>query len=728
MTNKISASNLQISQELYDFIEKDACPGTGIIPNHFWSELSKILQDLAPRNRELLFKRDELQEKIDAWHRDHDMAYYLSHPQEYKSFLQEIGYIVPVGPDFHIGTRGCDYEISIVAGPQLVVPVMNARYALNAANSRWGSLFDALYGTDVISEEEGAERSGGYNPGRGAKVMAYADDFLDQAIPLKRARHALVRRYFLSNKSGHIVLSVELQDNTVTELDNPDQLVGFQGGFTSPTAFLFANHGLHIEIQLDASSMIGKQHHAGVKDVVLESAMTTIQDCEDSIAAVDASDKVLAYRNWLGLMKGTLSETFKKSDQTIERRLVKDRQYKGTSGETVVMQGRSLLLVRNVGHLMTTDAVLDAKGNQIPEGILDAMVTTLCCLHDLRGDLTQRNSREGSIYIVKPKMHGPEEVAFTNELMSRVEAAYQLSPNTIKVGVMDEERRTSVNLKECIRAVKDRVFFINTGFLDRTGDEIHTSMLAGPFLPKEAVKGQPWIGAYENSNVDVGIGAGFISRAQIGKGMWAKPDMMGDMMSQKVVHPQVGASCAWVPSPTAATLHAIHYHQINVASVQRTLSSRPKASVDDILRIPLMTEKTLSSEEIQKELDNNAQGILGYVVRWIDQGVGCSKVPDISNVGLMEDRATLRISSQHIANWLYHGICSETQVLETMKRMAAIVDSQNAGDSNYHPMAPSFNGIAFQAACDLVFKGMAQPNGYTEPVLHARRREFKASL
>jgi malate synthase len=712
MSNNISYGNLQISQVLYDFIEKEACPGTGVSPKDFWATLGAILEKMAPRNKALLQKRDELQAQIDAWHKQHDMAYYVAHKDEYKQFLQDIGYLVPVGKDFHIGTRGCDYEISIVAGPQLVVPVMNARYALNAANARWGSLFDALYGTDVI----GGDRSGEYSTQRGTQVMDYADDILDQAIPLKRGRHSFVTEYRLSNENGHIVAVAELKDRTVTGLSNPDKLVGFQGGFNSPTALLFANHGLHLEIQLDRDSFIGKQHHAGVKDVVLESAMTTIQDCEDSVAAVDGEDKVVAYRNWLGLMNGTLSENFRKGEKVITRTLNKDRTYKGTSGETVIMQGRSLLLVRNVGHLMTTDAVLDNRGNEIPEGILDAMVTTLCSIHDIKGNSPFKNSREGAVYIVKPKMHGPEEVGFTNDLMDAVEDAFGLKRNTIKVGVMDEERRTSVNLKECIRAVKDRIFFINTG------------MLAGPFVPKDAVKGQPWIGAYENSNVDIGIGTGFTGKAQIGKGMWAKPDLMADMMAQKVVHQQVGANCAWVPSPTAATLHAIHYHQINVANVQRTLSSRPKASVDDILLIPLMTENKLTPEQIQKELDNNAQGILGYVVRWVDQGIGCSKVPDISNVGLMEDRATLRISSQHIANWLCHGICSKEQVLETMKRMAIIVDKQNAGDPLYQDMAPNYDGIAFKAACDLVLEGMVQPNGYTEPVLHRRRRELKQKL
>ena len=728
MPNNISNNNLQISQVLYDFIEKEAAPGTGIEPKHFWAAMGKIVETFAPRNRALLKKRDDIQAQVDAWHKSHDMAYTLSHPDEYKQFLQSIGYLVPVGDDYKIGTRGNDYEISIVAGPQLVVPVMNARYALNAANARWGSLFDALYGTDVIPETSGATRTATYNPLRGQKAIAYADEFLDQAIPLKSGRHENVQQYRLANESGHITLEILMKDHSATTLCQPDKLVGFQGGFSSPTTLLFANHGLHLEIQLDATHIIGKQHHAGVKDVVLESAMTTIQDCEDSVAAVDASDKVAVYRNWLGLMKGTLTEEFKKGDKTITRRLNPDRVYKGTSGETVIMQGRSLLLVRNVGHLMTTDAILDRQGNEIPEGLMDAMVTSLCSLHDLKGTGTLKNSREGNIYIVKPKMHGPEEVQFCNDVMDAVEDALGLKRNTIKVGVMDEERRTSVNLKESIRAVKDRVFFINTGFLDRTGDEIHTSMQAGPFLPKDTIKNQPWIGAYENSNVDIGVRAGFTGKAQIGKGMWAKPDMMADMMIQKVVHPNMGANCAWVPSPTAATLHAIHYHQINVAQTQRELASREPASVDTILMIPLMAENKLTPAQIQKELDNNAQGILGYVVRWIDQGVGCSKVPDINHVGLMEDRATLRISSQHLANWLLHGICTKEQVMETMKRMAIVVDQQNAGDPLYKNMAPAYDGVAFQAACDLVFKGLEQPNGYTEPLLHAHRRTMKQKL
>ena len=728
-SHNIAVSNLQISQPLYDFIEREAAPGTGISPAHFWTTLASILEDMTPRNQALLQKRGELQQQIDEWHKQHSIEEYLDNLEAYKQFLYDIGYLVPEGDDFSISTRDTDYEISIVAGPQLVVPVMNARYSLNAANARWGSLFNALYGTDVIPEEDGAENSDDYNPVRGALVMAYADEFLDQAIPLKRGRHSQVNEYRLVNQNGHLVMHAELNDRTVSGLSNPSKFIAFKGSVEAPNTLLFVNHGLHLEIQIDSEHPIGKAHHANVKDIYMESAMTTIQDCEDSVTAVDADDKVAVYRNWLGLMKGDLSAEVRKGDKTILRKLNDDRYYNGTSGETVIMQGRSLLLVRNVGHLMTTDAVLDGDGNEIPEGILDAMVTTLCALHDLKGDSSYRNSRNGNVYIVKPKMHGPDEVAFTNDLLNAVEDGFELARNTIKVGVMDEERRTSANLKECIRAVRERVFFINTGFLDRTGDEIHTSMLAGPFLPKNAVKEQPWIKAYEDSNVDTGITAGFTGRAQIGKGMWAKPDMMADMMAQKVVHPNVGANCAWVPSPTAATLHAIHYHQINVTTRQQELINRSHASLDDLLTIPLLLDRdSLSAEDIQKELDNNIQGMLGYVVRWIDQGVGASKVPDINDVGLMEDRATLRISSQHVANWLYHNICTEEQVMDTLKRMAKIVDKQNAHDPNYHNMAPDFDGIAFQAACDLVFKGTEQPNGYTEPVLHARRRELKAIL
>jgi malate synthase len=728
MLHTVSVSNLQISQVLYDFIEQEAALGTGISPKQFWAGLASIVDTMTPRNQALLAKRDEIQAAIDDWHRAHSVDEYRRDFAAYKSFLQDIGYLIPEGPEFKIGTRNTDYEISSVAGPQLVVPVMNPRYALNAANARWGSLFDALYGTDVIPEDDGAQKTGSYNPVRGQCVIDYADEFLDQAIPLKRGRHSQVREYRLFNSNGHFVLEVEMEDHTTTGLSNPGKLIGFRGEPEQPSALLFVNHGLHLELQIDPDHPVGKQHHASIKDVYMESALTTIQDCEDSVAAVDAHDKIVVYRNWLGLMKGDLEDSFEKNGKLITRCLNQDRSYHGTSGETVIMQGRSLLLVRNVGHLMTTDAVQDGEGKDIFEGILDAMVTTLCAMHDLQGNGRYRNSRNGNIYIVKPKMHGPEEVAYANDLLNAVEDALGLKRHTIKVGVMDEERRTSANLRECIRAVKDRIFFINTGFLDRTGDEIHTSMAAGPFLPKEAVKGQPWINAYENSNMDIGIEAGFTGKAQIGKGMWAKPDLMADMMAQKVAHPNVGANCAWVPSPTAATLHAIHYHQINVARTQRELSSRENAKLDDILTIPLMSPHSLTPAQIQAELDNNAQGILGYVVRWIDQGIGCSKVPDINHTGLMEDRATLRISSQHIANWLYHGICTEQQVMDTMKRMAEVVDLQNAGDPHYRNMAPDFDGIAFKAACDLVFRGVEQPNGYTEPVLHARRRELKQLL
>ena len=723
MISRIDCNGLSVARELYDLVNDEIIPGSGVSPEDFWSGLAQLVGDFGPRNRALLEKRNLIRAQVNQWHDTHSGTIDLP---AYRQFLSDIGYLVPEGEDFEITTSQVDPEIASIAGPQLVVPVSNARYALNAANARWGSLYDALYGTDVISEEDGCEKGGRFNPARGHKVIEYAAGLLNEIVPLARGNHIDVSEYRVDTSVSPVVLKITLQDDSSTELARPEQFAGFaESGGTE--LVLLENNGLHIELQIDRDHPVGEMSESGLKDVCMEAALTTIQDCEDSVAAVDAQDKVNVYRNWLGLMKGDLADTFEKGDRTITRRLNPDRHYTTPDGTELTLHGRSMMLVRNVGHLMTTGAVLDSKGREIPEGLLDGMVTTLCAVNNIRGNTKMPNSRCGSIYIVKPKMHGPEEVAFTNELFDRIEDCLGLERHTIKVGVMDEERRTTVNLKECIRAVSERIVFINTGFLDRTGDEIHTSMEAGAFLPKDEIKTQPWILAYEDWNVDIGLECGFSGRAQIGKGMWAMPDEMKAMMESKIAHLEAGANCAWVPSPTAATLHATHYLRYDVSKRQQELMSRERASLDDILTPPLLGERKLSAEEIQSELDNNAQGILGYVVRWIDQGIGCSKVPDINHVGLMEDRATLRISSQHICNWLHHGICSGEQVMETMKRMAKVVDEQNAGDPLYRNMAPAFEeSVAFLAACDLVFMGRDQPSGYTEPLLHLRRIEAKA--
>lgn len=711
MSNYVKAASLKVDQQLFNFVNGEVLPVIGIEKDAFWNKFSKLIEELTPKNRALLQRRDELQAKINNWHKknDFDVA-------AYQSFLTEIGYLEPEVEDFSITTKNVDSEIALQAGPQLVVPVNNARYAINAANARWGSLYDALYGTDAIAETDGAEKTADYNPVRGAKVIAAGRDFLDKAAPLQTGSHKEAQCYKVTE--GQLIISLEKGETT---LKNAGQLKG-----VSENGILLENNGLHFEIQIDDTHPIGKADPAGVKDILMEAALTTIMDCEDSVAAVDAEDKVLVYKNWLGLMQGKLTASFSKNGKQINRTLNPDREYTSLSGELFTLPGRSLMFVRNVGHLMTNSAVLDFNGEEVFEGILDCVITSAIAKQSFSDSVNLRNSRKGSIYIVKPKMHGSEEVAFANELFDCVEKLLNLPQNTLKIGVMDEERRTSLNLKNCIAAVKNRIVFINTGFLDRTGDEMHTSMEAGPMIRKGEMKTARWLAGYEKSNVAKGLAAGFQHRAQIGKGMWAMPDLMADMIKQKIGHLNAGANTAWVPSPTAAVLHALHYHEVNVFDVQNKIKQERANYQKEILQIPVDQSRNWSSDDIQQELDNNVQGILGYVVRWVEQGVGCSKVPDIHNVGLMEDRATLRISSQHVANWLHHGICTKDQVMETMKRMAEIVDKQNKGDAGYRPMAPNFNeSVAFSAACDLIFKGYEQPNGYTEPILHKKRLEAK---
>jgi len=713
MTHRVERSGLQVAQELATFIEDKALVGTGIIPEAFWSGFSSLLHDLGPKNAALLEKRAYLQQQIDDWHIAH-----RGHPHDhlaYKSFLEDIGYLLPEGDDFEIETANVDPEIASVPGPQLVVPITNARYALNAANARWGSLYDCFYGTDAMGSQPPA---GGFERGRGARVVAKSRVFLDEAFPIEGTSHTDVRRYHI--KDGALLVDDK-------PLSDPSKFVGFTGNPKAPDSVVLRNNGLHVELVFDRAHRIGSRDQAALADVVLESAVSAIMDCEDSVACVDAQDKVLAYSNWLGLMKGDLSTTLEKGGKTVTRRLRADKVIQSPSGEDIVLKGRALLWIRNVGHLMTNPAILTRTGDEIFEGLMDATITTLIAMHDLQRD--SGNSVHGSVYIVKPKMHGPEEVAFTDEIFGRVEAMLGLPENTVKIGIMDEERRTSVNLKDCIRAAKSRVAFINTGFLDRTGDEIHTSMEAGPFSRKDFIKRKAWIGGYEDRNVDIGLECGLSGKAQIGKGMWAMPDLMAAMLEQKIGHPKSGANCAWVPSPTAATLHALHYHAVDVFKVQDVLrKGGRRAHVDTLLDIPLAAYRRWSKDQIMREVENNAQGILGYVVRWIDHGVGCSKVPDLNDVGLMEDRATCRISAQHIANWLHHDVINAQEVMGALHKMAAVVDRQNSNDAGYTPMAPDFSGIAFQTACDLVFKGRSQPSGYTEPVLHARRLELKAGL
>ena len=725
MGNRIAIGNLRIDEDLYTLVRDEIAPGTGIEAAAFWKAFDDIVAAFAPENRSLLEKRDALQQQIDAWH--------LSRKDEpldgeaYAAFLTDIGYLLPEGRDFTVITEDVDVEIAFMAGPQLVVPVDNARYALNAANARWGSLYDALYGTDVIDESDGATRSPTYNPIRGKKVIEYTEQFLDEMVALETGSYADVKLFTLNTEHNEQQLLAIRNDGSATGLADPTKFVGFIQTDDELTAILLQNHGMHIEIRIDREHPVGKAHPAGVVDVILESAITTIQDCEDSVAAVDAADKVRVYRNWNGIMKGTLEATFEKNGEMLTRQLAPDKTFTTPDGSTLTLPGRSLLLIRNVGLHIYTDAVLTKDGEEIPEGILDAMVTSLAAVHDLRGASANTNSKMGSIYIVKPKFHGPEEVDMTIRMFEWIESALRLQTNTLKIGIMDEERRTTVNLKEAIRIARERLVFINTGFLDRTGDEIHTSMEAGAMIPKMDIRNEPWMIAYEDWNVDIGIETALLGTAQIGKGMWTKPDQMAEMVETKVNHPLAGATTAWVPSPTAATLHAMHYHRVDVANWIKELSARQRASLADLLTPPLLKERTLEPDEIQRELDNNAQGILGYVVRWVDQGIGCSKIPDINNVGLMEDRATLRISSQHIANWLHHGLVSKEQVTEIFERMAKIVDEQNSGDPNYRNMSPNYDeSIAFQAALDLVFKGCELPNGYTEFVLHPRRREVKA--